>query len=98
MPIYVYQVIEEDGSDGEIFEIQQSMNDEALSTHPDSGKPVRRVYLPPNISTKYGEKGMSGKLEKSNLEKHGFTRYEKDPSTGTYHKTAGKEGPGSFTP
>ena len=61
-------------------------------------EPVRRVYLPPNITSKFGERGVNSKLDPKNVEKAGFTRYEKDKSTGTYHKTAGKEGPGSFTP
>ena len=38
MPLYVYQVIEPDGSDGEVFEIMQRMSEPALATHPESGK------------------------------------------------------------
>ncbi|WAC07214.1 MAG: zinc ribbon domain-containing protein [Thermodesulfobacteriota bacterium] len=44
--IYVYETIP--GNPGEkpkIYEIQQSMKDEALTTHPDTGEPIRRVVL-----------------------------------------------------
>jgi hypothetical protein len=30
-------------------------------------------------------------LTNENVEKHGFTRYERDKLTGNYHKTAGKD-------
>ena len=47
MPIYVYQVISEDGAEGETFEFEQSMKEDALTKHPATGQPVQRVYLPP---------------------------------------------------
>jgi hypothetical protein len=98
MPTYVYQVINKDGSDGERFEVVQSMSDPHLEKHPHTGEPVRRVYLPPNIGSKFGERGVNQKLDPKSVEKAGFTRYEKDKSTGTYHRTAGKEGPDTFRP
>jgi predicted nucleic acid-binding Zn ribbon protein len=47
MPIYVYECIKPDGSGGERFEIHQSMKDDALTEHPDSGEPVRGSFFPP---------------------------------------------------
>lgn len=91
MPIYVYQVITPDGSEGETFEIEQSMHDAALTTHPLTGQPVRRVYLAPNVSTRYTPESTKSKLENRNVEKMGFTKYERDKLTGTYHKVAGKD-------
>jgi hypothetical protein len=32
-------------------------------------------------------------LSADHLNKHGFSKYEKDQSSGDYHKTAGKDGP-----
>ncbi len=52
MPTYVYQIVNEDGSEGPIFEVEQAMKDPPLAQHPESGKEVRRVYQPPNISAK----------------------------------------------
>lgn len=93
MPIYVYECIKPDGSSGERFEIQQSMKDDALTEHPDSGEPVRRVFLPPNLTTRYSPGATKDKLDNKNLESTGFTKYEKDKLTGKYHRVAGKQGP-----
>lgn len=50
MPTYIYETIPASDSERpERFEIKQSMKDEPLTRHPDSGLPVRRV-----ISGGYG--------------------------------------------
>ncbi len=97
MPIYVYQVITANGGEGETFELEQSMNDAALTKHPVTGQAVTRVYQPPNISAKYTPGRTKSLIETKNAEKAGFTKYERDKLTGRYHKVAGKEGPSSFT-
>lgn len=44
MPTYVYETIPQfEGDQPKRFEIRQSMKDAALTQHPDSGQPVRRV-------------------------------------------------------
>ncbi len=92
MPIYVYQVVQEDGSEGEVFEVEQPMSDPPLQHHPHTGEVVRRVYQPPNLSTRYGGEGTAkSKLENKNVEKAGFTKYEKDKLTGKYHRVAGRD-------
>ena len=91
MPIYVYQVTHADGTEGECFEVEQSMHDEPLTTHPRTGEPVRRVYQAPNLATRYTPGATKTKLEPKNVEKAGFTKYERDQLTGRYHKTAGKD-------
>ncbi|MGB0370146.1 MAG: FmdB family zinc ribbon protein [Opitutales bacterium] len=91
MPIYQYQVINDDGSGGLIFEIEQRMTDPALTEHPITQKPVKRVYSAPNLATRYTPGSTKNKLENSNVEKHGFTKYERDKLTGTYHKVAGSD-------
>ena len=91
MPTYVYQIVNDDGTDGEIFEVQQSMSEPALTQHPKTGQELRRVYSPPNVSAKYTP-GRTAKLTGSkSVENAGFTRYERDKLTGRYHKTAGKD-------
>ncbi|MGC6424789.1 MAG: FmdB family zinc ribbon protein [Lentimonas sp.] len=91
MPTYVYQEVLPDGSDGEAFEYIQRMADEPLKTHPKTGNPVRKVFHAPNVSNQYTEGATKSQLTADNVEKHGFTRYEKDKLTGKYHKTAGKD-------
>jgi hypothetical protein len=43
MPTYVYESIPPDGRVPERFEVTQSMNDAPLTTHPETGDPVRRI-------------------------------------------------------
>jgi len=44
MPTYVYETIPQvEGEPTKRFEVRQSMKDAALTQHPDSGQPVRRV-------------------------------------------------------
>jgi hypothetical protein len=85
MPNYVYEVINDDGSGGERFEVVQPMSDDALTEHPDDGRPVRRVILAPAVNTG------SSDLSNRNLERLGFTKYER-AGDGHYEKKAG-EGP-----
>jgi predicted nucleic acid-binding Zn ribbon protein len=92
MPVYVYEVIQPGGG-GERFEIQQSMQDAPLRQHPETGQPVRRVFLPPNLATRHTPGATSRLLDNRNIEKAGFTKYEKDKLTGRYHRVAGNQGP-----
>ncbi len=55
MATYVYETIpQKKGERPEQFEIQQSMKDAPLKTHPETGVPVRRI-----ISGGYGFTGAS---------------------------------------
>jgi len=91
MPTYEYEIINEDGSPGDRFEIFQSMKDKPLTKHPDSGKPMRRVINAPMIGGKYSEAGTKKMLSNENLDRLGFTKYEK-VGQGQYERKAG-EGP-----
>ncbi len=90
MPIYTYQVIEDDGSEGEIFEVEQSMKEPTLTVHPVTGKRVKRVYHPPNLAYKHTPGRIRNLTADENVEKAGFTKYVRDKVTGQYHRTAGK--------
>ena len=96
MPTYVYQVIEDDGSEGETFEAFQKMSDEPLTQHPETGKPVRRVIQAPNISGQYSDAATKRMLSDKNLDRIGFTKYQK-AGDGTYEKRAGT-GPPTINP
>jgi predicted nucleic acid-binding Zn ribbon protein len=92
MPTYVYEIVNPDGTGGEQFEVVQKMSDPPLTAHPDTGQPVRRVFLPCGINTRGSDKRLK---DPKHLERHGFTRYEKT-GTGQYEKTAGV-GPSKIT-
>jgi putative FmdB family regulatory protein len=84
MPIYEYR------STGEFncsfcskgFERLAKISDSVLTQCPECGNKIKRVLSAPNLSKP------SPSLERSNLEKHGFTQYRKS-SKGVYEKTAG---------
>ncbi len=89
MPTYIYQVITEDDSEGEIFEVVQKMSEDALTEHPETGAPVKRLITAPNIAGKWSEVGKSGgMMSNKNLDKLGFTKYER-AGDGHYEKKAG---------
>ncbi len=85
MPTYLYCIVKEDGSDGEHFEVFQSIHEDALATHPENGKPVRRVPVAPQVQ--FGSD--SSRLSNKNLDRLGFTKYER-AGNGVWEKKAGK--------
>ncbi len=89
MPMYVYAVVEEDGSNGEVFEMLQAMRDEPLTVHPATGQPVRRLFGVPNVPRKWTDSQARSSMSPSNLERLGFTQYKK-AGDGKYEKTAGR--------
>lgn len=91
MPLYVYEVVLPDGSGGERFEVMQKMADAALTRHPETGQPVRRVFAEPNAPRTWTDSQGNAKLSDKNLASKGFTKYVKTDK-GTYEKTAG-DGP-----
>ena len=48
MPTYLYKNLHS----GEIYEIKQSMRDEALTKHPETGEAIKRVVARPGIAFK----------------------------------------------
>lgn len=46
MPTYIYETVPQNEIEApKRFEVRQSMNDKALTHHPDTGVPVRRVIV-----------------------------------------------------
>jgi len=85
MPIYEYKPSADRhcGYCKNGFEQLQKMRDAALVVCPRCDAPVQRVISAANL----GKSGPS--LDPANLEKHGFTQYQKS-AKGVYQKTAGK--------
>jgi predicted nucleic acid-binding Zn ribbon protein len=96
MPTYVYEIIGAGGEAGKRFEWIQSMRDAPLTRHPETGEPVRRVLQAPNLASRYSERQTKARLDNRQVEKAGFTKYEKDKLTGRYHRVAGRQGPSTI--
>lgn len=89
MPTYVYQIINEDDSEGETFEVFQKMSDIPLTKHPETGQPVRRIIQPPIIPGKWSDQATKSTLSDKNLDRLGFTKYQR-AGDGKFEKKAGK--------
>ena len=90
MPTYVYEVIGEGGQPGERFEVVQHMTDDPLTVHPETGQPVRRVFLPFGIAGPTSPMKTDRALaDDRKLERLGFTKYVKS-SDGQYERVVGK--------
>lgn len=97
MPTYVYEVLDKKGAPtGRYFEIVQSMKEDALAKDPKTGEPVRRVPQAPTIAGKWSDLKGKSALSNSNLERMGFTKYERK-GKGYMERVAGKEGPKSIS-
>jgi len=84
MPIYVYQAVGNESCShcGSGFELLQKLADAPVASCPQCNQAVRRVISAPSLARS------DVSLERHNLEKHGFTRYQK-AEKGVYEKTAG---------
>ena len=95
MPLYVYEIIQDDGSPGDRFEVFQKMSDDALTTHPETGVPIKRVVTSANIAGNWSDSATNQKLSTKNLDRLGFTKYER-AGDGHYEKKAG-QGPDAIS-
>ena len=88
-PVHRYRVITPDDS-GETFEVEQAADAPTLKKHPLTGEPVERLYEDAaTLTLRHDSRRDRTTLSSNHLAKHGFARYEKDPASGSYHKTAG---------
>ena len=89
MPTYVYQVVSEDGSPGEEFEVDQAVSDPPLTHHPETGEPVERVIQPVFVGGIWTESSMERRMkDEKKLNKLGLTKYVK-AGDGVYEKRTG---------
>lgn len=91
MPIYRYAVISDEPTERLVFEVIQRISDDALTVHPETGKPVRRIITAPGTV----RVGRGDVMSSANIKKNGFTKYEKT-GDGTYTRTAGNQGPATI--
>jgi hypothetical protein len=94
MPLYEYVVIKQDGTRGEVFEVLQGIREPVLTKHPETGEPVERLISAASVPRPTGGP-IKGDISNKNLEKLGFTKYQKT-ATGKYEKVLG-EGPSQIS-
>lgn len=95
MPLYLYQVVTDDGNEGEVFEVLQGMSEKPLTQHPETGVKVVRIFGTPNAPRAWTDSHAKSATSDKRLERGGFTKYVKS-ETGKYEKVFGS-GPGSIT-
>jgi predicted nucleic acid-binding Zn ribbon protein len=91
VPIYSFEVLDEQGEVADVIEVTQGMSEPLPTSDPASGRPLRRVFQAPNVATRYTTSIQKNKMSDKNLDRLGFTKYKKEGG-GIYRKTAG-EGP-----
>jgi hypothetical protein len=89
MPTYTYQIIHDDGTEGEIFEIVHRMSDPPLEVHPETGEKVVRVFQAPHVAGWANERMGKQLTSDKNLDRLGFTKYVRN-GHGQYEKRTGK--------
>ncbi|MEO0812259.1 MAG: FmdB family transcriptional regulator [Myxococcota bacterium] len=88
----MYETIVRDGEEPLQFEVTQRMAEPALTKHPETGEPVRRILTAPAVVLKHSSRRERNVLSGQNLARNGFTRYERT-GDGSYERTAGTGGP-----
>jgi len=88
VPLYVYEVVNPDGTGGEVFEVLMGMRDAPLTGHPETGAPVRRLIGVPNAPSGWTDSQGKAATGDKNLERLGFTKYVKGDG-GKYEKRFG---------
>ncbi len=95
MPTYVYEVLDKKGKPtGRTFEHMQSIKADPLTKDPETGEPVRRAIVAPNLGLALSAN--KSRMSNKNLERLGFTKYERK-GKGYMERVAGKEGPQSIS-
>jgi len=86
MPVYTYQVVNDDGSLGEVFEVEQAITKPPLARHPETGKKVVRIFDKPNLGVEYTAGKEKALSDITRIKKAGFQILEKDKISGKYFK------------
>ena len=93
MPVYQYKVVDSKTED-EIIEIEQEIGAKELRVHPITGETIKKIISSTSLTLNHSSTREKVTLEKGNLEKNGFTVFQKDNSNPLkYNRTAGNQGP-----
>ena len=97
MPIFRYRVL--NGKNPEHFiEVEQSLKEPALDLHPITKEKIERVVKSSSLILKHADRIERQKLNPKNLEKNGFSLYERAGEGNNFQRTVGHTGPKSISP
>jgi len=89
MTTYTYRLLNADGTDGDLVEVDQPFAAPALTHHPETGHLMRRtIECAPNIGGRWSERGGAASLSAENLARNGFSRYQ-PTGDGSFEKECG---------
>ena len=86
MPIYTYRTIKADGSEGDIFEVEQPVGSPSLKVHPQTGEKIERIYDVPNLTSQYTPGKEKSLSDLARVKRAGFEVFEKDKISGKYFR------------
>ncbi len=89
MPVYTYQIINDDGSEGDTIQLSHGMNEPAFTEHPETGQTVRRVFAAPHVAGWGSEQKSKQLVSDDNVGRLGFTKYVRN-GKGHYEKRTGR--------
>jgi len=93
MPLYSYQIINEDGSPGAVIELMRHISDPPLTRHPETGVAIRRLISMPSVALKHTDRAAKNMInDNKRLGELGFTKYERT-GKGIMERKAGTGGP-----
>lgn len=91
MPMYVYDVLNDEGAVVGSLEIIQKITADPLLKHPETGQTLRRKMQAPFVGRKSNHELPKADISDRNLGKLGFTKYQKSRKGG-YDRVVG-DGP-----
>lgn len=89
MPLYTYQLLNPDGSGGELVTLEHGMNEPPFTEHPETGQPVQRVFAAPHVAGWGSERKSKELVSDENVGRLGFTKYVRN-GKGHYEKRTGR--------
>lgn len=89
MPVFKYLILN-DSQIPEFIEVEQTLEEAVLTTHPLTGEPIERVPTNPNLCLNHSTAIEKKILSPDNLQKNGFSILEKNDSDHGFTQTCGK--------
>jgi hypothetical protein len=89
MPVFKYLILN-DSQIPEFIEVEQTLEEAVLTTHPLTGEPIERVPTNPSLCLNHSTAIEKKILSADNLQKNGFSILERNDSDDGFTQTCGK--------